>query len=204
MPVRLYDKQNSPETMKQITELLENGGVIIAPTDTVYALCCHALKERAVERICRIKGIDPRKNRLSIVCYDISSITLYAKIDNATFKLMKRNLPGPFTFLLNATSHLPNIFRNRREVGVRMPDNPVIREIARALDAPLMCSSLPYDRNDDIEYLTNPELIEEKWGHAVDLVIDGGVGGTEVSTIVDCTGREAEIVREGAGFLQGI
>ena len=187
MPVRLYDKQNSPETIRQITEILENGGVIIAPTDTVYALCCHALKERAVERICRIKGIDPRKNRLSIVCYDISSITLYAKIDNVAFRLMKRNLPGPFTFLLNATSHLPKIFRNRRE-----------------LDAPLMCSSLPYDPNDDIEYLTNPELIEEKWGHSADLVIDGGIGGTEVSTIVDCTGREVEIVREGAGVLQGI
>ena len=148
-----------------------------------------------------MKHIDPKKNNLSIICYNLSSISEYAKVDNRTFKLMKRNLPGPFTFILNGTTRLPKIFRNRKEVGIRMPDNPIIQEIARLLDAPILTTTLPHNENDDIEYSTDPELIEEKFGDVVDLVIDGGIGGTEGSTVVNCTEGEPEIIRQGAGWL---
>ena len=167
----------------------------------MYAIGCHGLKERAIERICRLKDIDPKKNNLSIICYDLSSISEYAKVDNGTFKLMKRNLPGAFTFILNGTTRLPKIFRNRKEVGIRMPGNSIIQEIARLLDAPIMTTTLPYDEDEDIEYITDPELIDEKFGNAVDLVIDGGIGGTEGSTVVNCTNGEPEIVRQGKGWL---
>ena len=132
---------------------------------------------------------------------NLSSISEYAKFDNNTFKLMKRNLPGAFTFILNGTVRLPKIFRNRKEVGIRMPDHPIIQELARLLDAPIMTATLPHDENEDIEYCTDPELIDEKFGNIVDLVIDGGIGGIEGSTVVDCTGGEAEIVRQGKGWL---
>lgn len=201
MLLKLYEKNNSPADLKRVVDVLNDGGIIVYPTDTTYAIGCHGLKERAIERICRIKEIDPRKNNLSIVCYDLSAISEYAKVDNAVFKLMKRNLPGAFTFILNGTNKLPKIFRNRKEVGVRMPDQAIVREIMQWLDAPLMTATLPYDEQDDVEYLTNPELIEEKFGRMVDLVIDGGIGGTEPSTVVDCTGDEPVVVRQGKGWL---
>ena len=201
MLLKLYEKNNSAADLQQVIDILNNGGIIIYPTDTMYAIGCHGLKERAIERICQLKAIDPKKNNLSIICYDLSSIREYAKFDNKTFKLMKRNLPGPFTFILNGTVRLPKIFRNRKEVGIRMPDNPIIQELARFLDAPIMTTTLPYEENEDIEYCTDPELIDEKFGNIVDLVIDGGIGGIESSTIVDCTNGEAEIVRQGKGWL---
>lgn len=204
MILKLYEKNNSPQDLQKVVDLLNDGGLIIYPTDTMYAIGCHGLKERAIERICRIKDIDPRKNNLSIICYDLSSISEYAKVDNATFKLMKRNLPGPFTFILNGTNRLPKIFRNRKEVGIRMPDNPIIREIARLLDAPLMTSTLPRKEDEEMEYATNPELIDEKFGDLVDMVIDGGIGGIEPSTVVNCTDGEAEIVRQGKGWLEEV
>ena len=205
MLLKLYNKNNNPADLQRVVDLLNDGGLIIYPTDTMYAIGCHGLKERAVERICRLKDlkdIDPKKNNLSIICYDLSSISEYAKVDNATFKLMRRNLPGPFTFILNGTTRLPKIFRNRKEVGIRMPDNPIIREIARLLDAPIMTTTLPHDEDEDIEYVTDPELIDEKWGDTVDLIIDGGIGNMEGSTVVDCTQGEAEIIRQGAGWLE--
>lgn len=202
MLLKLYNKNNNPADLQRVVDLLNDGGLIIYPTDTMYAIGCHGLKERAIERICRLKDINPKKNNLSIICYDLSSISEYAKVDNATFKLMKRNLPGPFTFILNGTTRLPKIFRNRKEVGIRMPDNPIIREIARLLDAPIMTTTLPHDEDEDIEYVTDPELIDEKWGDTVDLIIDGGIGNMEGSTVVDCTQGEAEIIRQGAGWLE--
>ena len=202
MLLKLYNKNNNPADLQRVVDLLNDGGLIIYPTDTRYAIGCHGLKERAIERICRLKDIDPKKNNLSIICYDLSSISEYAKVDNATFKLMKRNLPGPFTFILNGTTRLPKIFRNRKEVGIRMPDNPIIREIARLLDAPIMTTTLPHDEEEDIEYVTDPELIDEKWGDTVGLVIDGGIGKMEGSTVVDCTQGGAEIIRQGAGWLE--
>lgn len=201
MLVKLYEKNNNPQTLQEIVDVLNDGGLIIYPTDTVYAIGCHGLKERAIERICKIKEIDPRKNNLSIICASLSMVSEYAKVDNETFKLLKRNLPGPFTFILNTNHRLPKIFKNRKEVGVRMPDSSMVREIASLLEAPLMTTSLPYDENEDIEYITTPELIDERFGDLVDLVIDGGIGGTELSTIVNCTEGEPEIVRQGAGYL---
>ena len=200
MLLKLYPKNNNPADLQRVVDLLRDGGLLTYPTDTMYAIGCHGLKERAIERICRLKGIDPRRNNLSIICYDLAAISEYAKMDNAAFKLMKRNLPGPFTFILNGTTRLPKIFRNRREVGIRMPDCPIIQEIARLLDAPIMTTTLPHD--EDIGYLTDPELIDEKFGHLVDLVIDGGIGGLEGSTVVDCTGDEPVIIRQGLGELQ--
>lgn len=194
---KLYEKNNSPRDMAEIVQILNDGGLLVYPTDTVYAIGCHALKERAVERICKLKGIDPTKNNLSIICYDLKHISEYAKVDNDAFKLMKRNLPGPFTFVLPTSNRLPKIFRGRKEVGIRVPDNDIVREICRLLDAPLMTTSLPYDEADDIEYLTTPELIDEKYGYKVDLVIDGGIGGTQPGTVVSLIDGEVEILRQG-------
>lgn len=201
MLIKLYEKNNSPKDLARIVEVLEEGGIIIYPTDTMYAIGCHALKERAIERICKFKGIDPRKNSLSIICYDLSNISEYAKVDNQTFKLMKRNLPGPFTFILNSGNRLPKIFKNRKEVGIRIPGYTVIREICQLLNAPILTTTLPLEDGEDIEYITNPELIEERFGLEADLIIDGGLGGIEPSTIVNCTEGEAEIIRQGKGIL---
>ena len=199
---KLYPKNNSPEVINRLVSSLHDGAVMIVPTDTQYALACHALKERAIERICRLKGLDPRKHHLSVVCYDMSSISEYAKVDNATFKLMKCNLPGPFTFILPGTTRLPKIFSGRREVGIRMPDCPMLRELLAELQAPLMIASLPLEEGEEEEYLTEPELIHEKWADRVDLVIDGGTGGTEGSTVINCTQGAAEIIRQGVGWLE--
>lgn len=201
MLLKLYDKNNDPGVLQHIVDVLNDGELIIYPTDTLYAIGCHGLKERSIESICRLKGVDPRKQHLSVICYDLSTISEYVKLDNRIFKLMKRNLPGPFTFVLNANSRLPKIFRNRKEVGIRMPDNPIIREIVRMLGAPLLTASLPIEDDEDKEYTTNPELMDEKFGKIVNMVIDGGIGGTAPSTIVDCTQGEPEIVRQGKGIL---
>ena len=202
MLLRLYNKNNNPKDLEEVIRILEEGGLIIYPTDTMYAIGCHGLKERAIERICKLKNIDPRKNNLSIICYDLSNISEYAKVDNSTFKLMKRNLPGPFTFILNTGNRLPKIFKNRKEVGIRVPDNNIIREICHILKAPIMTTTLPHDELEDIEYVTDPELIDEKLGDVVELVIDGGIGGSDTSTVVNCTEGEAAIVRQGKGELE--
>lgn len=197
MILKLYEKNNNPADIQQVVDILNDGGIIVMPTDTKYALACNALKERAVEQVCRMKDIDPKKNRLSVICYDMSTISEYAKVDNNSFKLMKRNLPGPFTFILNATSRLPRIFRNRKEVGFRMPDNGIVREICSKLDAPLMVSSVPFVEEHEVDYLVNPELMDERLGNQVDLVIDGGFGDTVGSAVIDCTAGEPEVIREG-------
>ena len=201
MLIKLYEKNNNPKDLEKIIQTLEDGGIIIYPTDTMYAIGCHALKERAIERICKLKGIDPKKQHLSIICYDLSNISEYAKIDNATFKLMKRNLPGAFTFILPTGSKLPKIFKNRKEVGIRMPDHPIIMEICQLIDAPILTTTLPLEEGEEIEYITTPELIEEKFGRDADIIIDGGIGDIEPSTIVNCVDGEAEMVRQGKGWL---
>lgn len=199
--IKLYNKNNSIDTLQNIADTLNDGGIIIYPTDTMYAIGCHALKERPIERICKLKKIDPRKHHLSIICYDLSNISEYAKVSNTTFKLMKRNLPGPFTFILKADSRLPKIFRNRKEVGIRVPDNDIIREICRMIDAPILSTTLPLEENEDPEYVTDPELIFEKFGNDTDIVIDGGIGGLDPSTVVNCIEDEPEIIRQGKGIL---
>ncbi|KAA6332179.1 Threonylcarbamoyl-AMP synthase [termite gut metagenome] len=201
MLLKLYEKNNSRQDLQRVADVLTEGGLIICPTDTMYAISCHGLKERAIERICKIKNIDPSKSHLSLICYDLSGISEYIKMDNNTFKLMKRNLPGAFTFILNTGNRLPKIFKKRKEVGIRMPDNNIIREISSLLDVPIMTTTVPYTEDEDIEYATTPELIDEKFGNMVDLVIDGGIGGIELSTIVNCTGDEVEIIRQGKGKL---
>lgn len=199
---KLYSKNNDSDVLQHIVDILNDGGIIIYPTDTMYAMGCHALKERPIERICKLKNIDPRKNNLSIICYDLSNISEYARVSNATFKLMKRNLPGQFTFVLNADSRLPKIFRNRKEVGIRVPDNNIIREICHLLDAPILTTTLPLNPDEDVEYVTDPELIDEKFGSEVDLVIDGGIGGVEPSTVINCCEDVPEIIRQGKGVLE--
>ena len=198
---RLYEKNNSPRDIAEVGSLLEDGGLLVYPTDTVYAVGCHALKERAVERICKLKGLDPQKNLLSIICHDLKQVSEYAKVDDSAFKLMKRNLPGPFTFILPASHRLPKIFRNRKEVGIRVPDNQILLEVSRLLGAPIMTTSLPYDEADDLEYMTTPELIDEKFGEKVDMVIDCGIGGVEPGTVVNLSDGEVEIIRQGCGEL---
>lgn len=202
MILKLYQKNNSPAALQQVVDILNDGGIIIYPTDSKYAIGCHALKERAIEQVCRFKGIDPKKNHLSVICYDLSTVSEYAKLDNNTFKLMKRHLPGPFTFILEASGRLPKIFKGRKEVGIRMPENSIIQKIAQLLGAPILTTSLPYEEDDDIAYLTDPELIAEQWEDQVDLVIDGGIGGFDETTVVDCTEGTPVIVRQGLGELE--
>lgn len=202
MILKLYQKNNAPAVLQQVVDILNDGGIIIYPTDSKYAIGCHALKERAIEQVCRFKGIDPKKNHLSVICYDLSTVSEYAKLDNNTFKLMKRHLPGPFTFILEASGRLPKIFKGRKEVGIRMPENAIIEEIAQLLGAPILTTSLPYEEDEDIAYLTDPELIAEQWEDQVDLIIDGGIGSFDETTVVDCTDGTPVIVRQGLGELE--
>ena len=202
MLLKLYEKNNSRRDIDRIVDILNDGGVIIYPTDTTYAFGCHALKERAIERVCEIKDLDTKHHLLSVVANDISSVSEYVRIDNETFRLMRDYLPGPFTFILPAGNRLPKIFKNRKEVGIRIPDNNIVREICEALGAPLLSTSLKVNEREDVEYMTLPELINEKYGDLVDLIIDGGEGGTEQSTIINCVDGEAEIVRQGKGWIE--
>lgn len=200
MVVKLYETNTNPKDIEKVVKVLQDGGLVIYPTDTVYAMGCDALNVRAVERICKLKGINPSKSNLSIICYDLSNISEYAKVDNTTFKLMKKNLPGPFTFLLKTTSSLPRIYKDKKMVGIRIPDNNIIREIARILGNPILTTSIKGD-DEVVEYLTDPELINEKYENTVDLIVDGGYGGIDGSTIVDCTDSESTITRQGKGDL---
>ncbi len=154
-----------------------------------------------MEKICDLKGINPQKSNLSIICNDLSVMSEYARVSTPTFKLMKRNLPGPFTFILPTTSSLPKIYKNKKTVGIRVPDNNIIREIVAQLGNPVLNTSVK-DEEEEMEYSTNPELIHDKWGDIADIVIDGGIGGIEGSTVVDCTADEPIIVRQGKGELK--
>lgn len=200
MLIRIYENNPNPQQIQKVVEVLRDGGIIIFPTDTVYAFGCDIFNARAVESIIKLKEKDIRKADLSFVCHEMGQISEYAKMDDYAFKLMKKNLPGPFTFLLNGSNRLPKLFKNKKVVGIRMPDNAIARELVRELGNPIMVSSVFTDEA-TLEYIADPELIEERFGYQVDLVIDGGYGGTTVSTIVDCTGEEFEIVRDGAGEL---
>jgi tRNA threonylcarbamoyl adenosine modification protein (Sua5/YciO/YrdC/YwlC family) len=186
-----------------VVELLRKGGIIIYPTDTVYGLGCDITNHKAIERICQIRHIKPEKANFSFICYDLSHISDYIKpIDNTTFRVLKKALPGPFTFIFNASHKVPKLLSsNKKTVGIRVPDNAVAREIVRVLGNPILSTSI-HDEDDIIEYSTDPELIYEKYEDSVDMVIDGGYGGNIASTVVDCTSGEFEIVREGKGELE--
>ena len=200
MLIKIYPENPNPKMINKAIQFLQDGGLVIYPTDTVYAIGCDALNVRAVESICRMKGVNPQKSDLSIICYDLSNISEYAKVSNAAFKLMKKNLPGPFTFILPTSSELPKIYKNRKEVGIRIPDNVIIRTLVKELGNPILTMSI-HDQDDLIEYTTDPELIHEKYENEVNLVIDGGYGGLEPSTVVSYTGPEPVIIRQGKGVL---
>ena len=200
MFIKIYPENPNPKAIDKVISVLRDGGLVIYPTDTVYAIGCDALNVRAVEKICQIKGVNPQKSGLSIICYDLSNLSAYAKVSNSAFKLMKKNLPGPFTFILPTSSELPKIDKNRREVGIRVPDNNIIRQLVKELGNPILTMSI-HDEDEYIEYSTDPELIAEKYEDVVDVVIDGGMGGTEASTVIDCTSDEFVIVRQGKGEL---
>ena len=201
MLVKLYEDSPNQREIDKVVDVLRDGGIVIYPTDTLYAFGCDALNVRAVEKICALKGINPQKNNLSIICYDLSDISEYAKVNTSTFKLMRKNLPGPFTFILNTTSTLPKIYKNKKTVGIRVPANNIIRELVSQLGNPIMTTSINGDDDEAVEYSTDPELIHEKWENIADIVVDGGYGGIIPSTVIDCTKDLPEIVRQGKGEL---
>ena len=200
MIVRIYDKQPSERDLQRVAGVLEQDGVVVCPTGGVYALCCSLRRPRAVARLQTICG--KSAGEMSVVFADLASAAEYCRIDNAAFRILKRNLPGPFTFILPASSRIPDkVLAKRRTVGMRIPDNAVIQAIVRTLGEPLLAASVHSAEGDDEEYATDPSLIDERYGHAVDAVVDGGVGLNVPTTVVDLTDGEAEIVRQGAGEL---
>lgn len=196
--VKIWNSSASEKQLREIAGLLSEGGIVIIPTDTMYAVAGDALNMKAVERICRLKGINPEKTNLSVICADISMAAEYSRIDNKGFRLMKENCPGPFTFLFRAASTLPRAFKGRKTVGIRIPDCEIDRELARTLGNPLITTSIEYA---DEDHAVSPGLIAETYDGLVDLMVEGDDGTTDVSTVVDCTGNEPEIVRQGIGEL---
>ncbi|RPH33199.1 MAG: threonylcarbamoyl-AMP synthase [Bacteroidales bacterium] len=201
MIIKIYPQNPNPREISRVVGVLRSGGIIIYPTDTVYGLGCDITNQRAVEKIIRIKGIKAKDAHFSFICSDLSHIADFAKVNNPTFKLMKKNLPGPFTFILPGLNKVPDYFISKRKtVGIRIPDNPIPIEIVKELGNPIMTTSI---KDDDgvIEYTTDPELIHERYQDVVDMVIDGGFGDNHPSTVVDCTADDPEIIREGKGVL---
>jgi len=203
MLIRIYPENPNPKHIRQVVDLLEVGGIIIYPTDTVYAIGCDIKANKAIDKIARMKGLNPQNPDLSLIFHDMSQLSEYTVIrDNPTFKLLKRNLPGPFTFIVRANNQIPKLFKNRKKtVGIRIPDNSIVLEIVRELGRPIITTSV-HDPDEIIEYTTDPELIHEKYRDFADIVVDGGFGRNEASTVVDCTGDEPEIVRQGLGSLE--
>ena len=201
--IKLHHVNPEKRLLNRIVEVLENDGVIIYPTDTLYGFGCDITNHRAVERIARLKDIDPRKANFAFLIEDLTHINDYAKpFSNNYFKLMKRNLPGPFTFILNANNAVPKMLKNNKKtIGVRVPDSEIARAIVMALGKPLITSSIPYGETENYIYPSDPEEIFEEFKYKVDIVIDGGIGGVHHSTIVDCTGNEPIITRQGLGEL---
>ncbi len=199
--IKIYPDNPSEKEIARVVKILKEGGLIIYPTDTVYGLGCDITNTKALERIAKIKGIKLEKANFSFVCHDLSNISDYVKqIDTSTFKILKRALPGPYTFILPGNNNLPKEFKKKTTVGIRVPDNTIALEIVKMLGNPIVSSSI-HDDDDVIEYTTDPELIFEKWQNLVDVVIDGGYGDNVGSTIIDLSGYEPEVIREGKGSL---
>ncbi len=197
--IKIYEDKPNEAAIKKVVDVLRNGGLIIYPTDTVYGLGCDITNSKALERVAKIKGIKLEKANFSFVCSDLSNLSDYAKqIDTATFKILKRALPGPYTFILPGNNDLPKEFRKKKTVGIRVPDNNIAIEIVRMLGNPIVSTSI-HDDDEVLEYSTDPELIFEKWQNKVDLVIDGGYGDNVGSTIIDLSGYEPIVLREGKG-----
>lgn len=203
MLIKIYPENPNPKAIEQVVEVLKKGGIIIYPTDTVYGMGCDITNHKAIEKICRLRGIKPEKANFSFICSDLRHISDYIKpIDTTTFRLLKKTLPGPFTFIFNANGNVPKLLSsNKKTVGIRVPDNDIAREIVLQLGNPILSTSI-HDDDEVIEYSTDPELIHEKYEDTVDVVIDGGYGDNEPSTVVDCTSGDFEIIREGKGKLE--
>ncbi|MEM8929224.1 MAG: L-threonylcarbamoyladenylate synthase [Bacteroidota bacterium] len=199
--IKLYEENPNPKEVEKIVALLRRGGLVIYPTDTVYGLGCDISNTRALERIARIKGIKLTKANWSFVCADLSNLSDYVRqIDTATFKVLKRALPGPYTFVLPGNNNLPKDFKKRKTVGIRVPDHNIVTSLVRTLGNPIVSTSI-HDEDDVLEYTTDPELIFEKWQNLVDVVIDGGYGGNVASTVIDLSESEPVVIREGKGGL---
>ncbi|MFL5763038.1 MAG: L-threonylcarbamoyladenylate synthase [Bacteroidia bacterium] len=196
------DKPNFNEIM-QVVKCLQDGGVVIYPTDTVYGIGCDINKQRAVERVCKIKGIDPAKANFSFICHDLSHLADFTRpVSTGVYKVMKKAFPGPFTFILEANNSVPKLFKSKKKtVGIRIPDNTICREIVKQLGNPIMNTSV-HDDDEIVEYTTDPELIYERYRNVADIVIAGGYGNNEASTVVDCSEGEFTVVRQGLGVLE--
>lgn len=199
--IKLYNENPNPKAIEKIVKVLKKGGLIIYPTDTVYGLGCDITNNKALEKIARLKGIKLDKANFSFVCNDLSHLSDYVKqMDQPTFKLLKRTLPGPYTYILEGNNNLPKVFKKKKTVGIRVPDNNIARAIVSALGNPIVSTSIK-DEDEVIEYTTDPELIFEKWKNIVDLVVDGGYGDNQASTVIDLSKGETEVIRKGKGSL---
>ncbi len=199
--IKLYNENPNPKAISKVIEVLRKGGLIIYPTDTIYGLGCDITNAKALEKIARIKGVKLAKANFSFICNDLSHLSDYVKqIDTPTYKILKRALPGAYTFVLPGNNNLPKAFKKKKTVGIRVPDNNIIREIVSQLGNPIISTSIR-DDDDVIEYTTDPELIFEKWKNIVDIVIDGGYGDNQPSTVIDLSTDEIKIIREGKGSL---
>lgn len=202
MLIRIHHDNPDPRQIKKVVDCLKDGGIIIYPTDTVYGLGCDVFNKKAMEKLCRIKGLDIKKHNLSFVCYDLSHIADFTKhLETSTYKLMKKTLPGPYTFILKANNAIPKLFKNKKkEIGIRIPDNNIPRNIVKELGNPIVTTSIK-DKDILIEYSTDPELINDLYGARVDIVIDGGYGESTPSTVIDFTNSTPQILRQGKGNL---
>lgn len=202
MLLHIHPENPQPRQIKTAVECLQRGGVIIYPTDTIYGLGCDILQHKAIERVCRIKNVDPKKAQLSFICSDLSHLSDYAKqLSTSTYRLLKEYLPGPYTFILPASKMVPKILQSKKDtIGLRIPDNKIALAIIRELGRPILSASLPGEM---VEDYTDPEIMYENFMKEVDMVIDGGIGGIEPSTVIDCTKEEFEVIRKGAGKWNG-
>ncbi|MBQ4355146.1 MAG: threonylcarbamoyl-AMP synthase [Bacteroidales bacterium] len=203
MLLKIYPENPNPREIRKAVDVLRSGGVIIYPTDTIYGIGCDIFMPKAIERITEILGNKKKKDAMTFICHDLSHLSTFTKpIGNNIFKVMKRALPGPFTFILEANNDVPKLLQsNKKTVGIRVPDNTIVREIVRELGHPILSTSVK-DDDEIVEYTTDPELIEERYGDRVDLVVDGGYGDNVPSTVVDCTSGDIEVVREGKGDVE--
>lgn len=199
--IKIYNENPNPKEISKVVKVLQSGGLVIYPTDTVYGLGCDITNTKALEKIARIKGVKLEKANFSFICNDLSHLSDYVKqINTATFKILKRALPGPYTFILPGSNTLPKVFKKRKTVGIRVPDNDIARAIVASLGNPIVSTSI-HDEDTVLEYTTDPELIFEKWQNIVDLVIDGGYGDNHASTVIDLTSDDPVVIREGKGTL---
>lgn len=205
MRIRLYEDNINEKHLQQVVACIRGGGVIIYPTDTVYAFGCDIYNHKAIERINKLKQLPKDSGNYSIICHDLSNLSDYSmQLPNTVFKLMKKVLPGPYTFILKANQQVPKLFHSKKKtIGIRVPDNIIARTIVRELGNPIVSSSIN-DEDDVIEYTTDPDLIWEKYQYHIDMLVDGGFGDNEASTILDCTEEEVVVIREGKGLLDGI